>query len=472
MIPTPRLAALVALGAVFWIAAAVEKNYYYVAPLYFLAVALAAAFDWWQSARPDDFEATRQLDERMNLGTPNLVHLQVRQRRRDNKGKSTFTLNIRDEAPPECLVHLGKRAIDPVLETDSSTTAPVVPHLTLSLAPGRVANTRYWITPSRRGDYNFGDISIRYPSPWNLWQRQFRQAASQSVRVYPDTSAVRQFELRLHQGRLRDLGLHLLKMRGQGTEFESLRDYTSDDEFRNINWKATARQGKLIANNYQIERDQTVLIALDCGRMMTALSRVRHQDALAYPIAMSKLDWTINASVLLAHVAVSMGDAVGLLLFSDKVVQFIPPRKGTTQNNLIIETLYQLQPSLVEPDYRSAYEHLLSRKLRRALVVTFTDIVDPETSSELLAASAALRRRHNPLCITINNQDVIEMANASPADIPDLYQKSMAVRMLTGRRQALEKLRQQGVGVLDVASAQLALATVNRYLELKARAAF
>ena len=471
MIPTPRLAGLVALGAVFWAAAAVERLYIFVALFYLLIVAAAAFFDWWQSASVKDFEVWRVLDERMNLGAPNLVQLQVRYRQAKGNTKSTFPLTIRDEAPAECLVRLANS--EPAeSEEDISMIAPVIPQVTINVSANRTTSTRYWITPSRRGDYSFGNISVRFPTRWQLWNLQFRHDAAQNVRVYPDTSSVRQFELRLRQGRLRDLGLHLLKMRGQGTEFESLRDYSTDDEFRNINWKASARQGKLIANNFQIERDQTVLIALDCGRMMTAMSRIRHQDALAHPIAMSKLDWTINASVLLAHVAVSMGDAVGLLLFTDKVLQYIPPRKGTMQNNLLIETLYQLQPTLVEPDYRAAYEHLLSRKLRRALVVTFTDIVDPETSSELLTASAALRRRHNPLCITINNQDVLEMAAHSPANVPQVYQKAMATRMLTGRHQALETLRHHGVGVLDVVSEHLALETVNRYLELKARAAF
>lgn len=471
MIPTPRMAALVALGAVFWAAAAVQQRYVYVALFYLLAVLAVAAFDWWQCVSPQDFEVERVLDERMNLGMPNQVRLQVRFRQRAGASKSTFDVSVRDEAPPQCLVYLGDGVLPQEFATDDSK-APVVPLVHLTASPGRTVTGRYWITPSRRGDFDFGNIHLRYPSPWKLWKRQFRQSASQSVRVYPDTSAVRQFDLRLRQGRLRDMGLHLLRMQGQGTEFESLREYSTDDEYRNINWKASARQSKLIANNYQIERDQTVLIALDCGRMMTAMSRIRHQDDLAYPIAMSKLDWTINASVLLAHVAVSMGDAVGLLLFTDNILKYVPPRKGNTQINLMIETLYQLQPSMVEPDYRGAYEYLLSRRLRRALVVTFTDIVDPETSSELLIASAALRRRHNPLCITINNQDVTEMAARPPQDVPQLYQKSMAAQMLADRRGALDNLRQRGVGVLDIDSAQLAMETVNRYLELKARATF
>jgi uncharacterized protein (DUF58 family) len=141
------------------------------------------------------------------------------------------------------------------------------------------------------------------------------------------------------------------------------------------------------------------------------------------------------------------------------------------QTGLIIEALYGVQPTLVEPDYQLAYEHLLARKMRRALVVTFTDIIDSEASRELLMASAALRRHHNPLCATINNSDVTEMAASYPQSAGQLYEKAMAQRMLSQRAGALEQLRNHGVGILDVAASELTVATVNRYLELKSRSA-
>jgi uncharacterized protein (DUF58 family) len=321
----------------------------------------------------------------------------------------------------------------------------------------------------RRGDFEFGALHGRYPTLLGLWHRQFRREAKQVVSVYPDVSEVARYELRLRQGRLRDLGLHLLRLRGQGTEFESLREYTTGDEYKSINWKASARRGKLISTDYEIERDQTVLIAIDCGRMMTAMAVSREREERVTPL--SKLDCAINATVLLSHVAASMGDAVGLLLFSDQVLQFVPPRKGRTQTGAIIEALYRAQPTLVEPDYMAAYEYLIARKVRRALVVTFTDLIDAEASRELLLAGGALRRHHNPLCVTINNRDVIEMAGVLPERAEEMYSKAMAMKMLQSRSRALEELRQRGVGILDVEARQLTVATVNRYLDLKARAA-
>jgi uncharacterized protein (DUF58 family) len=341
-----------------------------------------------------------------------------------------------------------------------------------------IASGTYTVTPTRRGDFSFGALSARYATALGLWYRQFRRVVPSSVQVYPDTTDVRRYELRLRQGRLRDIGLHLLRLRGQGTQFESLREYSQDDEYKSINWKASARQGKLISTNYEIERDQTVLIALDCGRMMTAMAAMKDERVPAgqglseerQAVPLSKLDCAINATVLLAHVAASMGDAVGLLLFSDTVLGFVPPRKGRTQTGAIIEALYAAQPSLVEPDYVGAYEYLMARKLRRALVVTFTDLIDPEASRELLSASGALRRHHNALCVTINNRDVIDMAEMMPEHTEELYQKAMAQRMLRQRTGALEGLRQHGVGILDVEASQLTIATVNRYLDLKSRA--
>ena len=164
-----------------------------------------------------------------------------------------------------------------------------------------------------------------------------------------------------------------------------------------------------------------------------------------------------------------MGDAVGVLLFADTVLGFVPPRKGRLQTGKIIDAMYAVQPRLVEPDYIGAYNYLLARKVRRSLVVTFTDLIDAEASRELLQASGALRRHHNALCVTINNRDVTDMARMMPQNSDELYSKAMAQRMLNGRLNALENLRRQGVGVLDTEASAMTIATVNRYLDLKAR---
>ena len=492
-LPSVRLAIWVGLGAVLWIGAAVMRDFWVAALLYDFLLLLLACFDLLISPRPNELEIEREVPSKMNLGVPNLVTLKARSRAR-----FPLSLTLRDEPPSDWPVELpdlqknveNETAPDQLLSRLLPSLAPPpVARVTLKIAAprntlaGEVTGT-YRITPTRRGDFVFENLTARYGTVLGLWHRQFRREAPLSVRVYPDVSEVHRYELRLREGKLRDMGLHLLRLRGRGTEFESLRDYTRDDEYKNINWKASARRGKLISTDYEIERDQTIVIALDCGRMMTAMAVLRDEgretkdelpDSSTIPrppsLALSKLDCAINAAVLLAHVSASMGDAVGLLLFSDTVLKWLPPKKGRLQTGAIIEALYAAQPSLVEPDYAAAYEQLLARKMRRALVITFTDLIDPDASRELLSASGALRRHHNPLCVTINNRDVMDLAALMPQRGEELYQKAMAQKMLHQRQSALEALRHNGVGILDVEASHLTVATVNRYLDLKSRGA-
>jgi len=473
ILPSPRLATYVGLGAVLWVVAAIMPALRPAALLYDFALIFIALCDLIFSPKPRDFEIWREFAAKMNLGSRNDIAVVAKSR-----AKTPVSLLIRDETPAEWPVSI------PDAPPANENALPVVAKVAFRLDAGKSASATYALTPARRGDFEFGSLHARYPTILGLWFRQFARQSAKNARVYPDLSLVRRYEIALREGKMRDIGLHLLRLRGRGTEFESLREYTSGDEYKSINWKASARSGKLISTSYEIERDQTMIICLDCGRMMTsmAVSGAGHEARGASEeenpaprasrlVPLSKLDCAINATVLLAHVAASMHDAVGLLLFSDGVVKWLPPRKGRVQTGLIIEALYGAQPSLVEPDYQIAYEHLMASRVRRALVVTFTDIIDTSASRELLSASGALRKHHNALCVTIANRDVIEMAAQFPQNDDALYQKAMAQRMLGEREGALEKLRASGVGILDVEARDLTVATVNRYLTLKSRGA-
>jgi uncharacterized protein (DUF58 family) len=471
--PSPRLATYVALGAIFWIAAALVPQWRLLAGVYDVALLVLALCDLLLSPRPRDFELEREYEPKMNLGAPNEITLRARSRAR-----LPVSMVVRDETPERWQV--GVDEAEPPRQR-SGVKLPTLPRLSLRLEAGKEESGKYSLTPARRGDFRFGALHARYATTLGLWFRQFeRESEHGTARVYPDISAVKRYELALREGKMRDIGLHLLRLRGQGTEFESLREYSTGDEYKNINWKASARRGKLISTNYEIERDQTIVICLDCGRMMTSMAVSKKEESGAegeetsdslVQTPLSKLDCAINATVLLAHVASSMGDSVGLLLFSDGILKWLPPRKGRVQTGAIIEALYAAQPSLVEPDYQVAYEHLMARRVRRALVVTFTDIIDAEASRELLNASGALRRHHNALCVTINNRDVNDMAAQVPQTEGQLYEKAMAQKMLNERESALERLRASGVGILDAEASELTVSTVNRYLNLKARGA-
>jgi uncharacterized protein (DUF58 family) len=472
VLPSSRLLGYAAVGSIGWVVAAFLPAFALLTALFDVALIAVALLDFALSAHPRDFDLEREFDPKMNLGAPNNVTLRVKSR-----AKLPVRITLRDETPESFAI-----ATNQPTRFRLHTAMPELARFSLRVEPRQDAEETYQLTPNRRGDFRFGRLHARTTSGLGFWHRQFEREAQGEARVYPDTSAVRRYELALREGKMRDIGLHLLRLRGRGTEFESLRDYTSDDEFKSINWKASARRGKLISTNYEIERDQTILICIDCGRMMTSLAVSRAATAqkneqegaptLSSPeVPLSKLDCAINATVLLSHVAASMGDSVGLLLFADGIINYLPPRKGRVQTGQIIEALYAVQPSLVEPDYQVAYEHILARKVRRSLVITFTDIIDPEASRELLQGSAAMRRHHNAMCVTINNLDVIDLANSFPNSSGELYDKAMAQRMLTQRSAVLEALRGVGIGIVDAESSQLSVATVNRYLEMKSRGA-
>ena len=371
LLPSPRLAVYVGLGAALWVAAAFVPAWRALVVLYDVVLLLVAGCDLILSPRPRDLEIRREFESKMNLGAANEVRLHAR-----NRSKLPVSLVVRDETPPGWIV---TREDEAAIAQNSPDTAPLptLPRVTLRLEAGREGSDGYGLTPARRGDFRFGALHARYPTVLGLWFRQFKSTPeNDAARVYPDISAVKRYELALREGKMRDIGLHLLRLRGQGTEFESLREYNSSDEYKAINWKASARRGKLISTNYEIERDQTIVICLDCGRMMTSMAVAKSKDEggrmkdegapdhpsslilhPSTPTPLSKLDCAINATVLLAHVAASMGDSVGLLLFSDGVLKWLPPRKGRLQTGQIIEALYSAQPSLVEPDYQVAYEH-------------------------------------------------------------------------------------------------------------------
>ena len=378
-LPSTRLAGWLAAGAVWWVAASFDGVFAWAGMLHLSVLALVAVLDLCLSPQPGQFELSRETPEHMNLGAPNVVTLCA-----SSRARRAVCLTLRDEPPLNFPVTISNlpagetaRVAKTTLDLPASTGGAV-----------RMVESHYRCTPTRRGDFSFGELSARYATALGFWHRQFRRAAPFTARVYPSISEVRRFELRLREGRLRDLGLHVTRWRGRGTQFESLRDYSTDDEFKNINWKASARRGKLISTDYEIERDQCVIIAIDCGRMMTALAVFSGQSSVASdrtpttdhrPLtSLSKLDCAINATDLLAHVSASMGDGVGLLLFSDTVLKWLPPRKGRLQTGLIIEALYATEAAAAGMVRRAAAVRLDAAmagelaplKMERAVFVT------------------------------------------------------------------------------------------------------
>jgi uncharacterized protein (DUF58 family) len=278
------------------------------------------------------------------------------------------------------------------------------------------------------------------------------------VRVYPNLLEVRKYELLARRDQLFEIGLKNARRLGEGTEFERLRDYERDDDYRRINWPATARLHKPITTDYQPERSQSVIIMLDAGRLMTA------------PLGpLSKLDYAINTALLLAYVAIVRGDRVGLLTFADSVTGYWEPDKGRKQFLALLEALYKVQPQQVEPDYAGAGAFLSTRRSKRSLVVLFTDIIDKEQSDALVKGFGRLAPRHLPLAVTMADSEVLAMARRQPSDAAQMYESVVAQDLLDDRANALDALQRRGALTIDVPADKLTPAVVNKYLELKAR---
>jgi uncharacterized protein (DUF58 family) len=389
--------------------------------------------DWRRAETVTRFDVSRRHDTKLSLGAENPVGLVVRNRRRQ-----PATLWLRDEPPEafevERLVHAGT-------------------------APGLGAwEGGYWVRPVRRGDYAFGDITLRWLGPLGLVMRQGTVAAKTPIKVYPNLLEVRRYDLLLRQNRLQMLGLRHTRQFGEGTEFERLRDYQPDDEYRRINWKATARRNRPVTMEYQTERSQNIMTVVDVGRMMQS------------PVAeMAKLDYVINAVLLLAYVAAGTGDKVGLTTFADDAIQFLAPRQGRGQFYRMLEQLYGVEAQPVEPNYARALTVLAHRQRKRALMIIFTDLSGGATMASLVTHATALARTHLPLVVTISDPDVVTAASVRPMDTMAVYRRAAAHQLLDERQLTLETLARRGVLTLDVPANQLSVAVINRYLALKGK---
>jgi uncharacterized protein (DUF58 family) len=324
----------------------------------------------------------------------------------------------------------------------------------LTVAGGGWAELHYRLRPVTRGEWAFAPAQILLESPHGLWRRDDRLGESETVRIVPNFAVIAQ-DIRLTTDRREALlGIHRRRRRGEGQTFLQLREYRIGDSLRQIDWKATARTRKLIARDYQDERNQTVLFLLDCGR------RMRAQDD-----ELSHFDHALNAMILLAYVALRQGDAIGLHTFGGER-RWLAPRSGPGMLTTLINGVYDLQPGLEPPDYAGAVQQALIRQRKRALIVLLTNLRD-EDQDELRPAVALLRRRHLVLIANLRERILDELLARPIHDLAQAQAYATVCHYLLCRERVQEELRRQGDIVLDVPPAKLPAAMVNPYLDLK-----
>jgi uncharacterized protein (DUF58 family) len=312
----------------------------------------------------------------------------------------------------------------------------------------------YRLRAVRRGAATFGPCEVLRRSPLGLWQRKELGAAGGSVRIFPNFAAIAGFTLHALEGRLQLMGIRRKPRRGEGLEFRQLRDYQAGDVLRQIDWKATSRRGKTISREYQEERDQRVLFLIDCGR------RMRAQDG-----ELTHFDRCLDATLLVAYLALRQGDAVSLMTLGG-VDRRLPPVKGRQSMTALINCVYDLEPTLEPPDFVEAAARVKAFQTRRSLVVVVTNQRD-EDEEDLRPALELLRRRHVVVLASLREVSVDALAEAEVSSLEGALRHCAALDYVQARRRSLETLSGRGVITLDVAPSRLAVALAEKYLEIK-----
>ncbi|MCC6316939.1 MAG: DUF58 domain-containing protein [Gemmatimonadaceae bacterium] len=328
----------------------------------------------------------------------------------------------------------------------------------LLIAAGAVVHEDLSVRPVRRGHAREGTLHLRVRSPWGLAWHQSQRALPWQATVFPSLQDVALRALPTQAMRRRESGLRNVRRLGEGRVFESLREWVPGDDTRAIDWKASARRGKPMARQFEDERRQYVLIAIDAGRMLTAESEGR-----------PRLEAVIDAALQLAYAAMEHDDNVGLLVFADTVQAFVAPARGRRAMRQVLEALAAVEGRLVEPDYPAAFAWLAARNRKRALTVVFTDVIDRTASDALVAQVGSLRPRHLPLAVTLRHPEIDRLATTRVATVAAAFERAAAEELLQARESALADMRSRGVLVLDVPPASAARAVVDQYTLLKRR---
>ncbi|MBN2582638.1 MAG: DUF58 domain-containing protein [Planctomycetes bacterium] len=320
------------------------------------------------------------------------------------------------------------------------------------------AELSYLFTPMVRGDFELGSLHVRRYGRLNLVVRQDRRPARRRVSVYPDIYGVARSRQLLARAGRKSTGLRRMRVLGEGREFHRLRPYVQGDDTRLIDWKATAKHRQPTVREFELERNQRLVVAIDVGRLMTA-----EVDGL------TKLDHAVAAAMGLANVALLSGDRVGLLIFSKDVRVYLPPRKGAGQFRLMVDVLAHTEADLFEPDYGYALGYLAARLSRRSLVVMLTDLAAGSSNSAMVTRLSAMLPRHLPVCATIRDPLLVEAATAAPHLAFDAYRNAAAREVLRDQTVTRQVLSSRGVVTVDVDADKLLATLVNRYLDIKAR---
>jgi uncharacterized protein (DUF58 family) len=431
-VPTLRLAAVVAFSSVVALALPTDLPRLWILVAIDVGLVVLALVDALLAPSPDEVRVRRDLPGVLALGGVGELTWRV-----GNPTRRTLRVAVADELAP--------------------SLRPGTRRFRVKVRPGEVADASTPLRPARRGRFTPRSLVVRVDGPLGLGARQRTRTTPGELRVYPPFRSKDEAELRIDKARILEIGLRSAQGRGGGTEFDQLREYTVDDEFRRIDWSSTARLGKPIVRTYRAERNQNVVLLLDSGRVMAG--RVA---------GVPRLEHAMDAVMMLTAVATRLGDRSGLLAFDTEVRDVVAPSNRRNQLGRVTEAMYQLEPQLGESDYRAAFAEALVRFRRRAMLVILTELSEQAVGEYLLPALPLIARHHLVLVGSVRDPEVSGWARGPVQDAEDAYRKTAAVAALEERRRTIARLRSLGATVVDAEPGQLAPQLADAYLKVKA----
>lgn len=396
-----------------------------------VVIAAVWATDWMLAVAPSQIGVARALPNSLTLDRAGVIGWTLR-----NNATTATTVGFSE-------------ALAPSLDADARRA-------TLRLGPGRTASVETDVRPHRRGRFSLSELVIRTEGPLGFAARQQTRWIPAELRVLPRFPSRAEAELRVRRARL-DVGLRSARARGGGSEFDQLREFTPDDEFRRIDWAATARVGRTIVRTYRAERNQTVINILDNGRLMAG-------QVAGVPRA----EYAMDAIMAVTTVATRLGDRAGLVVFDKAVRASVPASARRTQLGRVTEAMYDIEPELAESDYRGAFTETLLRFSRRTLLIIHTELLEQTVGEFLLPALPLLTRSHVVVIASVRDPEVEAWARTTPTTEEEVHRHAAARSSLAERQRTIAELRRNGAAVVDAVPGKLAGRLMDHYLEVKA----
>jgi uncharacterized protein (DUF58 family) len=430
---------LAALGAVLSVALAIpggpiyESAAWIVVALYDAAIVALAAVDVFLVPRESTFAIERETGKAASLRKTHPVSLCL-----TNRSGRGWLIAVKDDVAEDL--------------------CPKPEDFYLRLGPRTRTTVQYEVKPARRGAFTLRKVFLKSLSRLHLWKRFFEYQVESTLHVYPDMKQLSEYAVLARKNRLNLLGVRRTRRVGLDNEFERLRDFTRDDNYKYIEWRTTARRRKLTVKDFQTSQSQTLIFLIDCGRMMTNQAS-----------GLSLLDHALNSMLMLSYVALSRGDTVGLITFSDAVHGFVPPKGGASQMNRLLHASFDRFPQLVESRYDQAFLYLKSNVRKRSLVIFVSNVIDDVNAHQVHRYLCNLVGRHLPLGVLLRDHQLFDAVEVAHPHGQALFRAAAAADILTWRHQVIGDMHNRGVLTLDVFPEKLTAPLINNYLEIKAR---